>query len=409
MPRIFKIALTGGPCSGKTTSLKFIIDKFSSEYKVYTVPECASLIFNSGVTIIPTNFNEESHTVFTKGICRMQMDLERFFEEQAKYETKDVIIITDRGVLDNFAFCSEKVKKRVYEETGWDDNFMCVERYDQVIHLVTAAQGAEKFYTLENNVARSETPELAKHFDKRLHEEWMIHPKFTLIDNSEKGFQKKLDRVINAVSALVNNKPVANKMVKMLINCNPEKLSLPSGIKTYSFDESINYLTSQQEDRVNSVIKRKVPETSLKSFFHTEKILNLGESVYMEMTRPISVKNYMGFIQAKDIERKEIKRKVISFSLMSDRTVNVYNLEIYKFDDPLMTQKIQKLKRKVFKKEAVDDDALVILRGFTDTDRFPEGVFEQFLPQHVDVSGDTEFMISDIVRVNRENTIKNKD
>ena len=114
MVRVFKIALTGGPCSGKTTSLKFITDKFSSEYKIYTVPECASMIFNSGVTIIPTNFTEESHTVFTKGICRMQMDLERFFEEQAQFENKDVIIITDRGVLDNFAFCSERVKQRVY-------------------------------------------------------------------------------------------------------------------------------------------------------------------------------------------------------------------------------------------------------------------------------------------------------
>jgi hypothetical protein len=32
-------------------------------------------------------------------------------------------------------------------------------RYDGVFHLVTAAIGAEKFYTLANNTARSETPE----------------------------------------------------------------------------------------------------------------------------------------------------------------------------------------------------------------------------------------------------------
>jgi Tfp pilus assembly protein PilE len=29
-------------------------------------------------------------------------------------------------------------------------------RYDVVLHLVTAADGAEKFYTLENNAARYE-------------------------------------------------------------------------------------------------------------------------------------------------------------------------------------------------------------------------------------------------------------
>ena len=35
-------------------------------------------------------------------------------------------------------------------------------RYDAVFHLVTAANGAERFYTLENNQARSETPQQAR-------------------------------------------------------------------------------------------------------------------------------------------------------------------------------------------------------------------------------------------------------
>jgi hypothetical protein len=402
MVRVFKIALTGGPCSGKTTSLKFIVDKFSSEYTVYTVPECASMIFGSGVTIVPSNFNEDSHTVFTKGICRMQMDLERFFEEQAQFEEKDVIIITDRGVLDNFAFCSERVKQRVYEETGWDEKFTCFDRYDQVIHLVTAAQGAEKFYTLENNVARSETPEMAKQCDKRLHEEWMIHPKFTLIDNSENGFQKKLDRVINAVSALVNNKPIANKMIKMVINCSEEDLKLPKEIKTYSFFETINYLVSQDEDRLYSVKKRKVPNSELRSFFHTEKILNLGESVYMEMTRPIDVKNYLGFIQTKDPERTKISRKVISFSMMNAKTVNIYNLEIYKFEDPSMIEKIVGLKKQLFGLSTANDNSLIMLRGFTDTNNIPKDIFTQYLPEHSDVTGDMNFLISEISKLKRK-------
>ena len=35
-------------------------------------------------------------------------------------------------------------------------------RYNAVFHLVTAAEGAEPFYTLENNEARTETPEQAR-------------------------------------------------------------------------------------------------------------------------------------------------------------------------------------------------------------------------------------------------------
>lgn len=401
MPRVYKIALTGGPCSGKTTSLKFLIDKFSSEYKVYTVPECASMIFNSGVTIIPTNFNEDSHTVFTTGICRMQMDLERFFEQQAQYESKDVIIITDRGVLDNFAFCSEQVKQRVYEENGWDENFTCIDRYDQVIHLVTAAQGAEKFYTLENNVARSETPELAMQVDRKLYEEWMIHPKFILIDNSENGFQRKLDRVINAVSALVNNKPVANKMVKMVINCKEDALTLPKEIKTYTFNEKVTYLKSEEKNRLYSIKKRKMPDSKLRSYFHTEKILNLGESVYMEMTRPIDIKNYKGFSQVKDPERTEIERKVISFSMMKEKFVNIYNLEIYKFEDPATQIKIMNMKKELFGEDFVNDHSLVLLRGFTDTNTFPEEIFDQFLPQHVNVTKNQNFILNEIAKIPR--------
>ena len=39
-------------------------------------------------------------------------------------------------------------------------------RYDAVFHLVTAAQGAERFYTLENNQARSETPQQVREVEK---------------------------------------------------------------------------------------------------------------------------------------------------------------------------------------------------------------------------------------------------
>ena len=168
MVKVYKIALTGGPCSGKTSSMKTLIDKFSGEFKVFCLPEMATTIVNAGVTIIPSEFTETSHTVFTKGICQLQMDVEKFFDNEAKTQKKDVIIITDRGVMDNFAYCSPAVRSRVFKETGWNDNFVCMERYDLVIHLVTAAQGASEFYSLENNEARTETPELAKFFDFQL-------------------------------------------------------------------------------------------------------------------------------------------------------------------------------------------------------------------------------------------------
>ena len=57
-------------------------------------------------------------------------------------------------------------------------------RYDAVFHLVTAAQGAERFYTLDNNQARSESPQEARDVDERLVASWNGHPRHYIIDNN---------------------------------------------------------------------------------------------------------------------------------------------------------------------------------------------------------------------------------
>lgn len=46
---IYKIVLTGGPCAGKTTALTTISDRLRERgFRVYCVPECASLVANGG-------------------------------------------------------------------------------------------------------------------------------------------------------------------------------------------------------------------------------------------------------------------------------------------------------------------------------------------------------------------------
>lgn len=107
---------------------------------------------------------------------KMQMDMEDYFTAIASIQKKDVIILTDRGVMDNTAYCSKEVEAKIYDSTGWTKNEIRDNRYDMVIHLVTAADGAEKHYTLENNEARSETPEIAKWLDKKTQAVWNGHP-----------------------------------------------------------------------------------------------------------------------------------------------------------------------------------------------------------------------------------------
>jgi hypothetical protein len=68
-------------------------------------------------------------------------------------------------------------------------------RYDQIIHLVTAANGAEKFYALDNNQTRTEGIEIARQLDKKTGKAWIGHPYIDVIDNCT-DFEMKIARVL---------------------------------------------------------------------------------------------------------------------------------------------------------------------------------------------------------------------
>lgn len=54
--------------------------------------------------------------------------------------------------------------------------------------MVTAADGAEEFYTDVNNEARYETKVQAVALDKKLINAWVGHPHFSIIDNKDGTF-----------------------------------------------------------------------------------------------------------------------------------------------------------------------------------------------------------------------------
>lgn len=107
------------------------------------------------------------------------MDLESYYQKLASVQKKNVLLLTDRGVMDNTAYCSEEVEQKVFDSAGWNKTELRDKRYDMVIHLVTAADGAREFYTLSNNAARTESPELAIKLDKMTQEAWNGHPYYS--------------------------------------------------------------------------------------------------------------------------------------------------------------------------------------------------------------------------------------
>ena len=75
-------------------------------------------------------------------------------------------------------------------------------RYDAVLHLVSAADGAEQFYTTANNAERTEGLELAREVDKKVIQAWSEHPHLRVINNHE-NFDTKINRVIQEISNIL--------------------------------------------------------------------------------------------------------------------------------------------------------------------------------------------------------------
>ena len=154
--KITKIVITGGPCAGKTTAMSWIQNAFTKEgYLVLFVSETATELSSGGAPWKYTKNNKEYQLQITK----LMLAKEQAFEGAARtFDEEKVLIVCDRGTLDNRAYMSEEEFRYVLDQLGTGEVELR-DRYDAVFHLVTAAKGAVEFYTNANNAARYETAE----------------------------------------------------------------------------------------------------------------------------------------------------------------------------------------------------------------------------------------------------------
>jgi hypothetical protein len=84
------------------------------------------------------------------------MALEDTFTNLARNENLASVILCDRGLMDGQAYVSDDAWHTVLDEVGTSPMQLRDKRYDAVIHMVTAADGAEEFYN-KTNEARYES------------------------------------------------------------------------------------------------------------------------------------------------------------------------------------------------------------------------------------------------------------
>lgn len=205
MNDIKRIVLTGGPCAGKTTALVRIIEHFSSlGFKVFTIPEVPTLFTQAGMNYLTKNrgFFYEGE----KATLEIQLALEDKFMRMAQECQKPSIIVCDRGAMDISAYMEPQMWEEITRSVGTSTPDLR-QRYDAVLHLVSAADGAEQYYTTSNNAQRYEQMNeeglrIARSLDKKVIRAWTGHPHLRVINNHD-DFDTKMRRVLKEISSVL--------------------------------------------------------------------------------------------------------------------------------------------------------------------------------------------------------------
>lgn len=211
----FRIALTGGPCGGKSSSLDHLTAALTARgFDVLCVPEVPTLLLNGGCRF-PGLDGGQKLVTFESALLSAQQQLEESFAEIAQSTKRASVLVMDRGLLDIAAYMPHELWHTVLDASALDEPTILA-RYELVLHLVTAADGAEEFYTLANNEARSETAEQARELDRKVRGAWQQHPRLRVIENLRgEHFKDKLGRATHEVMRFVDEAAEHIKIEKL--------------------------------------------------------------------------------------------------------------------------------------------------------------------------------------------------
>lgn len=306
MKDIKRIVLTGGPCAGKTTALVRVIEHFSSlGFKVFTIPEVPTMFTQAGM-----NYLTDNQAFFYEGekaTLEIQLALEDKFMKMAKACTEPCLIVCDRGTMDISAYMKPEMWEEITKAVGTSTQQLRDTRYDAVLHLVSAADGAEQFYTTSNNASRNEAAdekglEIARMLDKRVIEAWTGHSHLRVINNQE-DFEKKLNRVLKEISNVLGlPQPIVEER-KYIVDVVGE---LPDCIESQITQ---TYLVAEPGCEIR--LRRRRWDGKFVNVHTTKKKISQTEELVTE--RQVSNNLYQSLLQQADPYRQTIHKLRKSF------------------------------------------------------------------------------------------------
>lgn len=182
------VVITGGPGAGKTAVLESI-RKILCEH-VTILPEAASILFSGGFLRLDS---KSAIRAAQRAIYHVQTEMQTLICEEKKW----AMGLCDRGTLDGLAYWTGDEADFFSDlNTDKEQEF---KKYKAIIHLKSPT--LKMGYNYQNPM-RIESAELAAKIDRKIHEIWKGHPKYSCIESTN-DFIDKIQEAAKRIQSFV--------------------------------------------------------------------------------------------------------------------------------------------------------------------------------------------------------------
>lgn len=352
--QITKIVITGGPCGGKSTALSKIHEEFEQMgYTVLFVPETATELITGGVAPWTCGTNLD----YQKCQLKLQLEKESIFEKAASTMNKEkILIVCDRGALDNKAYMSQSDFYKALEDLDTNEIDLR-DNYEAVFHLVTAAKGAENAYTLSNNAARTETIEQARDLDDKIISAWTGHPHLRVIDNST-DFSEKINRLIAEIASFLGEPEPFEIERKFLIEY-PDTEYLNSLPNCKKVEIIQTYLKSPSGDETR--IRQRGADGNFVYFQTTKR--KISDTKRIEIEKRLTKDEYLKLLLDVDTSKHQIRKT--RYCLVYEN--QYFEIDVYPFWND---KAIMEIELRDENQEITMPNSIRVIKEVTDDDEY---------------------------------------
>ena len=317
-----RIVLTGGPSSGKSSIIEKIDQIYSAQgYKVIVVDETATYLINKGIR--PFGEGKIDMVDFQELVLKLQLAKEDIIDRAVEMiDSKDIIVVYDRGTIDNRAYVNEEEFASVLLKVNNVSNIKeMMDKYDLVIHLV----GRKEFYTTENNKARSEDVDQALKLGDVTLKGWLGHKNIRVVLPKE-DFKDKIHEVLNIVNGALKENEVITQ-AKYLVDLKSSDLGYLSKNST-SMDMVQTYLIANngEERRL-----RKVRMKDSVNYYYSVFRLNDECQKVLVSERAIDKSVYESLLEFRDLGKEDILKTRYYFVFQGE----YFHLDIFNGDNEI--------------------------------------------------------------------------